>query len=234
MNQGNEAKILSSGIENEGLSPVARVDGQTATEREFRLELSHKLRTPLNAIIGFAELMARRGGAAARDPDIQHILKSARDMLEIMNRELGDPNDLAKCAPNVVPAISCDVLYIEDDLVNFTLVERILEFRPELKLLHAVKGETGIELAGIHLPKLILLDLNLPDMHGAEVLERLQSEPRTALVPVVVLSADATPSQIERLLTAGARNYLTKPFDIDPFLAVVDEIVNNREPGPRS
>src|SRR4029079_15001879 len=136
-----------------------------ATEREFRLELSHKLRTPLNAIIGFAELMARRPGAAARDPDIQNILKSARDLLEIMNRELGDPNDLAKCAPNVVPAISCDVLYIEDDLVNFTLVERILEFRPELKLLHAVKGEMGIELAGIHLPKLILLDLNLPDMH---------------------------------------------------------------------
>jgi CheY-like chemotaxis protein len=63
-------------------------------------------------------------------------------------------------------------------------------------------------------------------MHGAEVLERLQGDPRTAQVPVVVLSADATPSQIERLLTAGARNYLTKPFDIDPFLAVVDEMVN--------
>src|ERR1041384_1430050 len=120
MNQANEIKILSSGIENETLSPVGSVDARTATEREFRLELSHKLRTPLNAIIGFAELMARRPGAAARDPDIQHILKSARDLLEIMNRELGDPNDLAKCAPNVVPAISCDVLYIEDDLVNFT------------------------------------------------------------------------------------------------------------------
>jgi CheY-like chemotaxis protein len=118
------------------------------------------------------------------------------------------------------------VLYIEDDLVNFTLVERILEFRPALKLLHAARGEAGVELAQIHHPKLILLDLNLPDMHGSEVIERLQSDPSTAQVPVVVLSADATPSQIERLLTAGARNYLTKPFDIDPFLAVVDEMVN--------
>src|SRR5439155_5491111 len=96
------------------------------------------------------------------------------------------------------------------------------------KLLHAVKGETGIELAQIHLPKLILLDLNLPDMHGSEVLEKLQRNPETAELPVVVLSADATPSQIERLLTTGARNYLTKPFDIDPFLAVVEDRKSTR------
>jgi len=74
-------------------------DRQSAAEREFRLELSHKLRTPLNAIIGFAELVARRPGSATKDPDIQHILKAARDLLEIMNRELGDPNDLLKSAP---------------------------------------------------------------------------------------------------------------------------------------
>ena len=234
MNQANEVKILSHEIENEGFPAAMNSDRQSSTEREFRLELSHKLRTPLNAIIGFAELVARRSGIAAKDPDVQHILKAARDLLEIMNRELGDPNVPPKSTPNLVPLISCDVLYIEDDLVNFTLVERILEFRPALKLVHAVKGETGIELARIHLPKLILLDLNLPDMHGSEVLEKLQCDSRTAQLPVVVLSADATPSQIERLLTAGARNYLTKPFDIDPFLAVVDEIVNNRAPASRS
>jgi CheY-like chemotaxis protein len=109
--------------------------------------------------------------------------------------------------------------------VNFTLVERILEFRPALRLMHARSGGDGVELAQAHHPRLILLDLNLPDMHGSEVLRQLQRQPATAEVPVVVLSADATPSQIERLLTAGARNYLTKPFDIDPFLAVVDEMV---------
>jgi CheY-like chemotaxis protein len=122
-------------------------------------------------------------------------------------------------------AAVCDVLYIEDDPVNFTLVERILEFRPALKLMHARTGESGVELALSTQPKLVLLDLNLPDMHGSEVLRQLQREPAAAKIPVVVLSADATPSQIERLLTAGARNYLTKPFDIDPFLAVVDEAV---------
>lgn len=107
----------------------------------------------------------------------------------------------------------------------FTLVERILEFRPGLTIIHAPHGQIGVELAVNHRPKLILLDLNLPDMHGSEVLRLLQRNPATAEIPVVVLSADATPSQIERLLRAGAKNYLTKPFDLEPFLAVVDEYV---------
>ena len=227
MNQTNEVKTLSPEFEN-GETVVPNQSAQpNTTEAEFRAELSQKLRTPLNAIIGFAELVAMRPGTTTKDPDVQHILKAARDLLEIINRELADPNlPPPKTEPSLVPPIACDVLYIEDDLVNFTLVERILEFRPALKLLHAARGEAGVELAQIHHPKLILLDLNLPDMHGSEVIERLQSDPSTAHVPVVVLSADATPSQIERLLTAGARNYLTKPFDIDPFLAVVDEMMN--------
>jgi CheY-like chemotaxis protein len=232
MNQTNEAKTLPREFENGG-SAIPGHSDENSMERGFRTELSQKLRTPLNAIIGFAELVAMRPGSATADPDVQHILKAAHDLLDIINRELEDPNlPPPKSEPIVVLPISCDVLYIEDDLVNFTLVERILEFRPALKLLHAARGETGVELAQIHRPKLILLDLNLPDMHGSEVLQRLQSDPTTAAVPVVVLSADATPSQIERLLKAGARNYLTKPFDLDPFLAVVDEMVS--APAPAS
>ena len=194
-------------------------------DRAFRADLNQKLRAPLNAIIGFAELLAMRpGGSMTKDADVQHILKAARDLLGIINQELGEGG--ATTGPSeAAPAALCDVLYIEDDPVNFTLVERILEFRPALRLMHARSGGSGVELAQAHRPRLILLDLNLPDMHGSEVLRQLQRQPATAEVPVVVLSADATPSQIERLLTAGARNYLTKPFDIDPFLAVVDEMV---------
>ena len=196
-------------------------------ERAFRAKLNQKLRAPLNAIIGFAELVAMRpAGTRANDADVQHILRAARDLLGIINHELGEGGPGTGGADDALaPTSACDVLYIEDDPVNFTLVERILEFRPELKLMHARSGGSGVEMAQVNHPKLILLDLNLPDMHGSEVLRQLQHEPATAAVPVVVLSADATPSQIERLLTAGARNYLTKPFDIDPFLAVVDEMV---------
>jgi CheY-like chemotaxis protein len=208
-------------------TPVPNVsETLSPEERAFRADLNQKLRAPLNAIIGFAELLAMRpGGSAAKEADVQHILKAARDLLGVINQELGEGGDSAENIAVMPAPTSCDVLYIEDDPVNFTLVERILEFRPSLTLMHARNGQKGIELAQAHRPKLVLLDLNLPDMHGSEVLRQLQREPVTAKVPVVVLSADATPSQIERLLTAGARNYLTKPFDIDPFLAVVDEMV---------
>ena len=128
-----------------------------------------------------------------------------------------------------------DLLYVEDDSVNFTLVERILEYRPGVTVMHAPQGELGCELAETYRPKLILLDLNLPDMHGSdsngdEVLASLRRDPCTSAIPVVILSADATPSQIERLLTAGAKNYVTKPFDIEQFLAVVDEYLNAAKP----
>src|SRR3954471_23152247 len=208
---------------NEPTPPAAISETLSAGERA---ELNQKLRAPLNAIIGFAELLAMRpGGSATKDADVQHILKAARDLLKIINEELGETLPDGARFEVVTEKPACDVLYIEDDPVNFTLVERILEFRPALTLMHARSGGSGVELAQIHRPKLILLALNLPYMHGSEVLLHLQREPVTANVPVVVLSADATPSQIERLLSAGARNYLTKPFDIDPFLAVIDEIV---------
>src|SRR3954447_16634066 len=206
--------------------PIAEAPEEVpAKERAFRSELNQKLRAPLNAIIGFAELLALRPGSATQSADVQRILRAARDLLGIINTELGEGGGEQMARVAEEPVALCDVLYIEDDPVNFTLVERILEFRPTLNLMHARSGGSGVELALAHGPKLILLDLNLPDMHGSEVLRQLQNNPATAKIPVVVLSADATPSQIERLLTAGARNYLTKPFDIDPFLAVVDEMV---------
>jgi CheY-like chemotaxis protein len=213
-------------VMNEPVPAPEVSDALSPDEQAFRASLNQKLRAPLNAIIGFAELLAMRpGGSATKDADVQHILKAARDLLGIINDELGEGGQTGERLATSPAASVCDVLYIEDDPVNFTLVERILEFRPALTLMHARSGGTGVELAIAHGPKLILLDLNLPDMHGSEVLRQLQNDPVSSKIPVVVLSADATPSQIERLLTAGARNYLTKPFDIDPFLAVVDEMV---------
>ena len=116
------------------------------------------------------------------------------------------------------------VLCVEDSEPNFRLLENILRDRPGTDLVWAETGEKGLEMARAETPELVLLDLDLPDIHGSKVLERLQAQPETAHTPVIVISADATPSQIERMLSAGARNYLTKPFDIRRFLCMFDEI----------
>jgi PAS domain S-box-containing protein len=114
------------------------------------------------------------------------------------------------------------VLYIEDNLSNLRLVERILARRPEVKLISAVQGSIGIELARQHQPDLILLDLHLPDMLGDEVLRQLRADPETAALKVVIISADATSEQREHLRAVGANSYLTKPIDVREFLALID------------
>ncbi len=116
------------------------------------------------------------------------------------------------------------VLYIEDSEANFRLVESILEDRPGTDLAWAETGQQGLDLARANPPQLVLLDLDLPDMHGSKVFAELQAQPATTGIPVIVISADATPSQIERMLTAGARNYLTKPFEIRRLLCMFDEV----------
>ncbi len=119
------------------------------------------------------------------------------------------------------------VLYIEDNLSNLTLIQRLLAHRPEVSVLPAMQGRLGLELAREHRPNLILLDLNLPDISGADVLRGLRERPETRDIPVVVISADITPGQIVRLRDAGARQYLTKPLDVRMFLAVLDEAMTD-------
>jgi CheY-like chemotaxis protein len=89
-----------------------------------------------------------------------------------------------------------------------------------------MQGSVGLDLARAHRPDLILLDLHLPDMAGAAVLKALQADADTSDIPVVVMSADATPSQIRALLATGARAYLTKPLDVREFLAVIGKHLN--------
>jgi PAS domain S-box-containing protein len=115
------------------------------------------------------------------------------------------------------------VLYIEDNLSNLTLIEQMLEERPEIELLTAMQGKIGLALARQHAPDLILLDVHLPDLDGREVISELKSSKTTRDIPVVVISADATNYQINRLLAAGADTYLTKPLDVVDFFQVLDK-----------
>jgi PAS domain S-box-containing protein len=130
------------------------------------------------------------------------------------------------------PALT--VLYIEDNLSNLRLVERVLGRRPGVRLITAMRPQLGLDLAADHHPDLVLLDLHLPDMPGEAVLRRLQAEPRTAGIPVVILSADARPGLIQRLLEQGARGFLTKPLDVRELLEVLDGIAADREQAGRA
>lgn len=138
------------------------------------------------------------------------------------DRRLGPAHEEPVAANSLVD-VSGTVLYIEDNLANLTLIERVLSRFPNLKLLSAMQGSLGLDLACEHRPDLVLLDLQLPDLAGDEVLRRLREDPATSRTPVVVISADALPEQARRLLSEGARAYLTKPLDVRHFLAVVQE-----------
>ncbi len=123
------------------------------------------------------------------------------------------------------------VLYIEDNLSNLRLVERILDSRPGIRLMSAMQGRVGVDLAREHRPDLILLDQHLPDIQGDAIIGILKDDDRTRAIPIVILSADASPRQIQRLREAGALDYLTKPLDVSRVLAVIDEVVAGRTRG---
>lgn len=114
------------------------------------------------------------------------------------------------------------LLYVEDNPANLKLVEEIVRFRPDLRLLAAGDGPLGLSLARAHHPEIILMDLNLPGMSGLEVLAQLQREPATKDIPVIALTANAMTRDIERGMAAGFFRYLTKPIDIDKFNEAID------------
>ena len=117
------------------------------------------------------------------------------------------------------------LLYIEDNLSNLNLIERIMGHYPGTRLLTAMQGSIGLDQARQHQPDVILLDVHLPDLPGWEVLARLRAEAATAHVPVVVISADATERQKERMFAAGANAYLTKPLDVRAFLQTISTLL---------
>jgi CheY-like chemotaxis protein len=117
------------------------------------------------------------------------------------------------------------VLYIEDMVETLRLIEQILRQRPSVRIVPAMLGGVALDLAAEHHPDLILLDLNLPDIPGEELLRRLKADPATSATQVIVISADASPQRISRLLAAGASSYLTKPISVREFLRTIDAVL---------
>lgn len=169
----------------------------------------------------FAELM---GG------NLDLISSCANGTEFAVTLSLADPDQII--SPKTLPSdrvaaspATGKILYIEDNLSNLRLIEMALDRWQGIDLIPALQGNLGLELAHSHRPNLILLDLHLPDISGGEVLRRLKSDADTADIPVVVISADATPGQAKRLLETGAMEYMTKPLDVRKFLAMVKRVL---------
>jgi CheY-like chemotaxis protein len=114
------------------------------------------------------------------------------------------------------------LLYVEDNPANLELVEELIASRPDLRLLSAADGDLGIEFARAYQPEVILMDINLPGISGLEAMKILRADPSTAHIPIIALSANALPRDIEKSLEAGFFNYLTKPIKVDQFMDALD------------
>jgi len=114
------------------------------------------------------------------------------------------------------------LLYVEDNPANLKLVEYIIARHPEITLLSAVNGDSGVEIARISLPDVILMDINLPGINGFEAMRILRADPTTAHIPIIAISANAMPLEVEKGLKAGFFRYITKPIKVDEFMAALN------------
>jgi signal transduction histidine kinase/CheY-like chemotaxis protein len=119
-------------------------------------------------------------------------------------------------------AQSRTLLYVEDNPANLMLVEGLIARRPDIRLLSARDGNRGVEIARASRPDVILMDINLPGISGFRALRMLAEDPATARIPVIALSANAMPRDIEKGLEAGFFRYLTKPIKVNEFMDTLD------------
>ena len=133
-----------------------------------------------------------------------------------------DKTTAAGQTPVQIDAQVRTLLYVEDNPANLLLVEGLVARRPDIRLLTATDGYSGVELARASQPDVILMDINLPGISGIQALRILAADPATAHIPVVALSANAMPRDIEKGLEAGFFRYLTKPVVVDAFMNTLD------------
>ena len=176
-------------------------------------------------------------------------LMVSKRLVELMNGEIGvestvgkgsvfwielnladEPPTAASAAETAMPArpqVQTDaplrtVLYVEDNPANLMLIKKLLARRGDIRLLSAENGERGIEIARASRPDVILMDINLPGISGIQALGMLRADPGTAHIPVVAISANAMPLDIEKGLAAGFFRYVTKPVNIGQLVGVLD------------
>jgi PAS domain S-box-containing protein len=207
-----------------------RLEQASRVKSAFMARMSHELRTPMNAVLGFTQLLADDPAEPPSERQrerLAHIASAGGEMMALVDGLL----EIARLEPDQAPAPppaargGLHVLCVEDNPVNLQLVRELLALRPAVRLHTATDGGSGVSAALAAPPDLVLLDLQLPDIDGMEVLRRLRADSRTAGCRIVALSADAMPDHIETALAAGFDGYWTKPIDFERFLAGIDALV---------
>ncbi|MEO5951919.1 MAG: ATP-binding protein [Chloroflexia bacterium] len=179
------------------------------------LALAKRLVEAMNGIIGVESVPGKGSVFWVEMPTTQMPTISTRDLVTVPISGLDIPEQTAT------------ILYVEDNLSNIRLVERILEHRQGIKLISCMQGRMALEISRDHQPDIILLDIHLPDMTGQAVLELIKADPVTRPIPVVIISADASAGTLERLMDAGAHGYLTKPIEVRRFLRMLDNTLSS-------
>ncbi len=230
-----------------------RAEQASRDKSAFMARMSHELRTPMNAVLGFSQLMRDEAlqspSTPLSAPQLQRLslieaaghqlLALIDNLLEISQRADGllAPPTQGTHATRVEPepviepaaqAASLHILCVEDNPVNLLLVQEVLALRPLVRLRCAEDGHSGVAAALQDPPDVLLLDLQLPDISGHEVFNRLRGLPQMAVCRFIALSADAMPESIEAAQAAGFDDYWTKPIQFDRFLAHIDQMVLQR------
>jgi CheY-like chemotaxis protein len=151
-------------------------------------------------------------------------LASVSDPMLALKADDTEPSDYQRAPQGPGPHT---LLCVEDNPANLRLVEQMIGRYPEIRLLTAVNGTSGVEMARVFLPDVVLMDIHLPDISGFEALQILQSDPATNRIPVVAVSANAMSGDIKRGLEAGFFRYITKPIKIDEFMLALDEALES-------
>jgi CheY-like chemotaxis protein len=150
-------------------------------------------------------------------------LMAVAELPHFFSEEEEEDNDATLTRPSVTHGTQPHtLLYVEDNPANMKLVEKIIARYPDFRLLTAVDGASGIDIARVDQPDVILMDINLPGISGYEALKILLLEPATAHIPVIALSANAMPLDIEIGLNAGFFRYLTKPIKVNKLMEALD------------
>jgi PAS domain S-box-containing protein len=190
--------------------PFAGPDGSTSVE-------AHSLGLGLGIGLAIGQTLAQRMGGrialASTGPQ--------GSVFELWLRRADVQPAAAAAAAAAAPAL----LYIEDNAVNMLIVRELLAKRPRVVFHGAVDGTSGVRMAREQQPTLVLIDMQLPDIDGTEVLRRLRADPLTASIPCIALSANAMPDDVSSARAAGFDDYWTKPIDLVSFLGVIDRLI---------